>query len=263
VQTFTAPISGDYKLEVWGAEGGIGGRSRGDAAPENAHGGLGGYAIGYITLINGTDLYVCVGGKGENAPNDPYTSTYVPRGGKGGYNGGGDGGSAGADAYGTGFIYLRGGGGGGGATHVANINKGILSNYLDSRDNILIVAGGGGGFMDNGYLLGSVEYYSGGGESGAGDKYAGGTQTTGYAFGQGAKALDEPTHFGAGIGEGDGGGGGGWYGGYACSISMDGNNGCGGGGSGHINTSLITNGSMLNARRLGDGYCIITWQQLP
>ena len=214
-------------------------------------------------MINGTDLYVCVGGKGENAPNDPYTSTYVPRGGKGGYNGGGDGGSAGADAYGTGFIYLRGGGGGGGATHVANINKGILSNYLDSRDNILIVAGGGGGFMDNGYLLGSVEYYSGGGESGAGDHYAGGTQTTGYAFGQGAKALDEPTQFGSGIGEGDGGGGGGWYGGYACSISMEGNNGCGGGGSGHINTSLITNGSMLNARRLGDGYCIITWQQLP
>ena len=258
MQEFTAPISGDYKLEVWGAAGGRGGRKR------TSHGPLGGYAIGYTILENSTSLYIYVGGKGEDAQDIAYTSTYIPLGGKGGYNGGGDGGNAPLNGYGAWFGYVRGGGGGGGATHIANIDKGILSNYSDFRNNILLVAGGGGGLTDN-FPFSDMES-SGGGESGGNggfnQYYAGGTQDTGYAFGQGANALNEPTGNMDGVGEGDGGGGGGWYGGYACEVSKNANNGNGGGGSGHINTTLITNGYMQNGVREGNGYAIITWQQL-
>lgn len=244
---------------MWGAEGGKGG-DRYSNFPSNSHGALGGYAIGYTSLSNSTSLYICVGGKGENAPSNGYTSSYVPRGGTGGYNGGGKGGNAAKNAYGSSFTYLRGGGGGGGATHIAiTTNRGVLKNYSSNTSEVLIVAGGGGGCSDNGYLKDNSTSYSGGGESGGSSQYAGGTQKTGYAFGQGANALDEPTYAGAGIGEGDGGGGGGWYGGYACSVSQNSNNGAGGGGSGHINTSRVSNGSMTNGLRLGNGYAIITY----
>ena len=56
-QTFTAPVSGAYKLETWGAQGdgwwdGIGGD--------------GGYSVGIIKLIAGKKLYIGVGGQGIN-----------------------------------------------------------------------------------------------------------------------------------------------------------------------------------------------------
>lgn len=107
---------------MWGAEGGKGGRG---STNTNAHGALGGYAIGYISLSKNNKIYVCVGSKGETAPTDGYTSSYVPRGGAGGYNGGGKGGNA-AKSYGSNHTYLRGGGGGGGATHIAiTTNRGV------------------------------------------------------------------------------------------------------------------------------------------
>ena len=66
VQTFTAPYTGEYLLEVWGAQG------------EGPYGGMGGYSKGTITVDKGTQLRIYVGGRsGYNG------------GGAGGYSGGG------------------------------------------------------------------------------------------------------------------------------------------------------------------------------
>ena len=107
-QTFIAPMSGTYKLETWGAQGG-------------ESGGYGGYSSGYISLTSDEKLYVNVGGLGGNNL------------GGGGYNGGGRGYSAGATC-----------GGGGGATHIAT-EQGLLSTFSSKVDDLLIVSGGGGG----------------------------------------------------------------------------------------------------------------------
>ena len=89
VQEFSVPVSGIYKVELWGASGG-------DVTIDdvNYQGGLGGYTSGIINLAKNQFLYVYVGGS---------TSSYV-----GGYNGGADcgdgfyGGGAGRTAYGAG-----------------------------------------------------------------------------------------------------------------------------------------------------------------
>lgn len=59
VQTFTAPVTGIYKLECWGAQGGN------DANHKTVFGGYGGYSVGTITLIKNTSLYIFVGEKGK------------------------------------------------------------------------------------------------------------------------------------------------------------------------------------------------------
>ena len=50
VQTYTAPVTGTYKLEVWGAEGSV----------------KGGYSSGTITLSAGKTVYIYVGGKNSD-----------------------------------------------------------------------------------------------------------------------------------------------------------------------------------------------------
>ena len=115
VQTFVAPTTTTYILEVWGAQGG------------SSRGGKGGYATGSIELTEGQTLYIVTGGQGTNN----YSSN------AGGYNGGGAGGNA--------YSSAAAGSSGGGATHIAiNQNLGELKNYKESKNNILIVAGGGG-----------------------------------------------------------------------------------------------------------------------
>ena len=100
LQTFMAQVSGTYKLETWGAQGGWAG-------------GYGGYSIGTISLSVNDKLYIAVGGKGGDVGWESAAST-IP---KGGYNGGGNGG--------RGLNYSSGtyptGGGGGGATSIQNI----------------------------------------------------------------------------------------------------------------------------------------------
>ena len=52
VEQFIAPVSGTYRLEAWGAQGGDGDSSR--------KGGYGGYSSGSVYLTAGTKLYVNV-----------------------------------------------------------------------------------------------------------------------------------------------------------------------------------------------------------
>ncbi|WP_036886877.1 glycine rich domain-containing protein, partial [Segatella albensis] len=122
MQTFTAPISGDYKLEVWGASGG-------NYDDQVGIGGKGGYSKGIGYILENTIISICVGGIGRFN----------------GYNGGGD----------PNKIL-----GGGGATHIAQNNRGTLQDYINNKDEVYIVAGGGGGCDTHG--IGGY----GGGENG-------------------------------------------------------------------------------------------------
>ena len=225
-QTFTTPVSGTYKLETWGAQGGS----------YNEKIGTGGYSVGYIKLAKDNDLYINVGGMGNT------TSTSIV---EGGYNGGGKAG------YQSGFENTRYFSSGGGATHIA-LKSGLLSSLENDKNSILIVSGGGGGSYygtgdDNkggdggGYIGNNGEQTT----IGWGSFGYGGTQTSGGrpicdsatcssggtavptmvgTFGQGGYAGNFST-----------GGGGGFYGGGA-SIHVQ----SAGGGSGYIGNSLLT-----------------------
>jgi len=203
-QTFVVPVTGQYKLETWGAEGLEAGSSTG---------GKGGYTTTTVNLTAGQTVYISVGGKGAVAT--------------GGWNGGGG--------------AITPGPGGGGATHMA-LYTGTLNTLsatsttvnAANRSNILVVAGGGGGSQTTG-AAGQGGGYGGGtsggaGSAGTGSGAGGGTQTAGGSagqngaagtFGQGATGT---TQGGSNYG---GGGGGGYFGGGSGS----GRGGHGGGGS--------------------------------
>lgn len=107
VQTYKAEYTGTYELEVWGAQGGS---PSSDISIRGGTGGRGGYSVGEITLEQGTDLYVYVGGQGK-----------LP---SGGFNGGGR------------ASYYAGGGGGG---------SDIRLKAGDYYSRIIVAGGGGGG----------------------------------------------------------------------------------------------------------------------
>ena len=256
VQTFTAPVTGTYKLEVWGAQGGAGG-------------GKGGYSSGNQDLNKNYSLYVCCGGAGKADTGTGYTANTQNPGGEGGYNGGGNGGEGHQSNY---AWRISGGGGGGGCTHIATVNRGELYNYVNYKTEVLLVAGGGGG------SLASAGGY-GGGISGGSTTYVntevntsytseGGTQTTGYMFGKGQQGMDKTVN-GSGGAEGNGGGGGGWYGGLSKQVQGNGSSVGGGGGSGHVGD--VTNGQTIAGNETfpsplggtetghsGNGYAVIT-----
>ena len=202
VQTFTAPQSGTYYFEAWGADGGM-------AMNANAKGGIGGYAACSTRLEQGDVVYIAVGGAGSDC-----TATHSVL--SGGWNGGG---SAQNPLSSEWF------GSGGGATHFASVS-GTLSSLSAASNHVIAVAGGGGGAAwesDSKCNAGG----NGGGQNGAnGGSFTnsdgqlkaggqGGTQSAGGAAGSSGYAGQ----FGlGGIGNLDGlekwsGGGGGWYGG--------------------------------------------------
>lgn len=150
VQEWVCPVTGAYKLEVWGASGGRTCLQTPNINGETilgSYGGEGGYSYGTVQLQAGDRLYICVGQEGvsryrgiwgnENENGD-WVVTHIESGDS--FNGGGSSGQ-----YGNGVHYMM-GGGGGGATHIAlNVNDGELKNYEDNQNDVLIVAGGGGG----------------------------------------------------------------------------------------------------------------------
>ena len=228
VESFIAPMSGDYTIEVYGASGGN------SYAQGNYKytGGKGGYAKGVKFLQGGTPIYICVGGAGGcNYGRDTA----------GGYNGGGKGTD---DHYDDETA-----GSGGGCTSVTLTNRGTLSEFNAYRNEVLIVAGGGGGGVyGSGYGYAGSGGGTQGGASGMG-KVA--TQTEGYAFGYGRSAEG----LGYGDSDGTGGGGGGWYGGWTDDNSTRNQ---GGGGSGYVG-GMDYNKLMTNGVNSGNGYAHIQY----
>ena len=238
IQSFSVPIAGTYKLEVYGAQGGTP-----TTGYDIGNGGKGGYSYGNVSLTANQTIYVVVGGAGGI------------QGSNGGYNGGGK-----AGAYGMGAS-------GGGATHIGKTN-GTLANTAISNLFIVAGGGGGGGSLFGDYASGTMYGGSGGGTTG-GNAYIeyyggglGGTQTSGGLCQNGTYPSDSddwswyyPGSYGKG-GDGPGygaGGGGGYYGGGSGN-SPNGAAG-GGGGSGYIGG--VTGGSMSNGQRSGNGYAKI------
>ncbi|WCK57683.1 glycine-rich protein (plasmid) [Aneurinibacillus sp. Ricciae_BoGa-3] len=235
VQTFTAPYTGTYQVETWGAQGGQGG------AP-------GGYSKGQVYLYAGTNLYVSVGGQGGS----PY----------GGWNGGGDGGSS----------YGKYGSGGGGATDMRLYNTNLYNRIIVSGGggggggNIAVTETGfGGGSVGGGGAKNTCCSFNGYyGQSGfGGTQEYGGAPGTSYDY-----IWTSPTagSFGMGGNGGTGsinnwynyngnGGGGGYYGGGGGTGSgyMSGYTGGGGGGSGYVGG--VQNGQMFS----GNQWFISPW----
>ena len=268
-QTFTVPLSGTYKLETWGASGGT--------VDTSYYGGYGGYSKGNVTQTKGNTMYINVGGQGTGATKSGESLT-------GGYNGGGD--VTGSST--VNHITAS----GGGATHIASLS-GLLSTLENNKSNIFIVSGGGGGGRNQANHSEAARWGlggSGGGMNGGGPKSSlestnsyttvpelAGTQTSGYAFGQGESVSIQSA------------GGGGFYGGYSGSNKRSPYTGSGAGGSGYIGNSLLTDKSMYcyectesdeantktidttctnsepteNCAKIGNGYAKITLMSSP
>lgn len=233
-QTYVAPITGTYTLEVWGASGG---------SVNGYTGGSGGYSSGQVELNAGDTLYVYVGGAGKGATTRGESLA-------GGYNGGG------SVTGNSNVNHMN--ASGGGATHIAR-RDGLLSTLESYKDQILIVAGGGGGARNQENHTTAARW--GGGGSGGGTTGGGAfsnyattntpweitqnvaTQTTGYAFGRGADATGQSA------------GGGGYYGGYNGNSPLY--TGSGYGGSGFVDN--VSNGYTVNGVQTGNGYAKISY----
>lgn len=217
VQKFEAPYTGYYLLETWGAQGG---------SISGYTGGYGGYARGVVYLSKGEELYVVSGGAGTGATRPAQSLT-------GGYNGGG---SVTANS-GVNHITAS----GGGATHIATTDRGILANYSNYRNELLIVSGGGGGARNQANHEPAARW----GNGGSGGGYMGGALTSNYnsntlrSYTSTAGTQTSGNSFGVGGSiNGNSAGGGGYYGGY----SGYGNSvyyGVGAGGSGYIGSSKL------------------------
>lgn len=238
----TIPTTGNYQVEVWGAQGG------------GTTGGNGGYSVGNISLTAGQKIYIYVGGKGDSTTMNSF----------GGFNGGGISGYSSAPAT---------SGGGGGATDI-RIGGRTLANRM-------IVAGGGGGGTSEDSTVGGIGGGTTGGAGNtsyggtAGTQiaggFSGGTGITGGTVG----SLGQGGHGGNATGDtsdsGGAGGGGGYYGGGGGSGCDDyATMGSGGGGSGYIGgvtsgQTIAGNATMPNPSggtmtgRTGNGYARITY----
>ncbi len=228
-QTFTAPVSGTYKLETWGAQGGT--------YDASYAGGKGGYATGNINLDKNQKLFVNIGQVGTCV-----TATGTSR---SSYNGG----APAKAARGAGFTSCS----GGGATHIA-LSSGQLFNLENNINEILIVSGGGGGStyrtaQKGGYFSGgsaggyigntttghagwSIIYSTGGDQNrgGTGGCLNGDSGASSGSFGQSNSCTSSNGSCSSG--------GGGFYGGGS------GNDTGGGGGSGYIGNTLLTEKTM-------------------
>lgn len=257
---FVAPITGNYILEGWGAQGGsIPVNNYKNKTIDAVEGGRGGYSYGIIHLNVGDEVYVTVGCEGGTLINSAKGVTLA-----GGYNGGGI-------AYSNNVYNYQ--GSGGGATHFAiNQNLGILENYANDQNDILLVAGAGGGSYsssdifyystggyggglyggiavvyyktDNGYRVSPIvnnnyEYYQGLQIPGGGQIQQ--TNTDMYIYGTFGKGTDSAV----GITGTDSGAGAGWYGGSKLNYKYGYGGMAGSGGSGYINTSSLIEGKTL------------------
>lgn len=228
VQMFTAPQTGNYKIELWGAQGGT--------INASYPGGKGAYTTGELSLVKGDKIYIYVGGQ----PSDN----------NGGYNGGGS-----AD---VGFA------GGGGSTDV-RLTSGNWKDTTSLRSRIMVAAAGSGGYYYTKYPYAGSPGGTINGISKAATSTCqplGGTQTAGGTCDDHSVVSGG---FGFG-GNGDTGGGSGYYGGagrYSTTISgavggsgssfISGHSGCNAiksdgtpsGTSTHYSNKVFTNTAMI------------------
>ena len=201
-RAYTVPVTGKYKIELWGAQGG---------SVSDASGGKGAYTSGIISLNQNDVLYFYVGGAGSSTAAGTAAST------QGGYNGGG--GTGGQDCCSRMFGTC------GGATDVRLVG-GAWNDFTSLASRIMVAAGGGGAYNGDNYgwksnAGGYGGTLTGGNGAQGSDRWCyglGASQTSG-----GAATTDcSQTHagtptggFGYGGGSGDpaSGGGGGYYGG--------------------------------------------------
>jgi len=184
---------GKYQFECWGAQGGTGLTNN----VKLYEGGRGAYVSGVIDLKDKTELYLFVGGRGE----DGDTSKRAI----GGFNGGGNGGidEDNEDA-----------GSGGGSSDIRLVNgKWNDRNSILSR---IIVAAGGSGSVDNSYGApgGSLSGLKVTSTSKPEYSYSTTNQTNGYLLGIGQSGKDHQSTPSSGAG-------GGYYGGIAAEGVID------------------------------------------
>jgi hypothetical protein len=203
--------SGRYRIELWGAQGGV---------AEDMAGGKGGYTKGEIYFNPRTRLYVYLGGARLSEENNSSA---------GSFNGGGAG------------MLRKNNGGGGGATDIRIIapTLGLSDPSDDMRSlasRIMVAAGGGGansaggdgsahpggnaGGLIGGMGIGTTRP-TGGGQT-AGGKISASNGGANGLFGKGGSVTDQNTVQSAG------GGGGGWYGGASGNHDMQNSSGAGG-----------------------------------
>lgn len=211
-QLFEVPVSGKYRIELWGAKGG-----------NNPTGvGNGAYTSGEISLKKNQKVYLYVGSKGGATA--ASVSQYIA----GGYNGGGA--TNGQNCCGRTY------GSGGGATDVRIFSSTPSSEDLEFdsevglNSRLMVAAGGGGGFngAGGGYAGGltgqDAQTNNGYGPGGGATQSSGGVNTRNSiangSFGKGGTGGN------SGLSTG---GGGGYYGG-AGSEHID----AAGGGSSYI-----------------------------
>ena len=252
-QTFIAPVSGTYKLETWGSQGGNTNTDFGGITTSRI-GGSGGYSVGYFKLRISKLLFLNIGQGGKSTPVDSSGSSTKCFS-NSTFNGGG-----------SAYIYncVDSAGSGGGATHIAT-KSGQLNTLEKYKEQILIVSGGGGGSYA--YPEFAANGGSGGGFKGElpSDITSDGICGRGRSLTLGSKAsqksggstsgcevnnsIDAMFGFGestviskyeGGPNNGDdsygSGGGGGFYGGGAGRTAYG-----AGGGSGYIGNPLLTN----------------------
>ena len=202
VQMFTAPQTGNYKIELWGAQGGT--------TNSSYPGGNGAYTTGELSLVKGDKIYIYVGGQ----PSDN----------NGGYNGGGNGS--------VGYA------GGGGATDV-RLSSGAWNSADSLKSRIMVAAGGSGGYYNSTTPSLSKAGVAGGTINGLETTASGtcvskgGTQTAGGTCSTNAAVSGKFGIGGNGSGTAATGGGAGYYGG-AGRYGLDNASSVGGSGSSFI-----------------------------
>lgn len=240
-QTFYVNKAGNYKIELWGAQGG----GTTESSKGVSLGGLGGYTSGIINLTKNTRLYIYVGEFGKTFTLDNFSDTNLYN---STFNGGGKGGF---DTNESGTLGEH-GFPGGGATDVRLV-AGEWNEFESLMSRIMVAAGGGGGgWSGNGS---NDQYYVGGGGYGGGlsglvpigkpssSATIAGSQTSGASFGIGGNSV-----FWHGINNNaTGAGGGGYYGGQAGLLFAKSNSSGAGGSSfisGHAGCNAIDKSSI-------------------
>lgn len=231
IQNFTIPISGDYRIEAYGAQG------------YGTFGGRGAVMIGDFNLSAGTVLKI-IAGQTATLNNTSYSNQF-----------GGGGGSFVTYANNTPLIIAGGGGGSHASSFVSNADGTTSTSGNDGINGTTNAAGGTGG--QGGSSAANLADGGGGLLGDGAGTYAGGLAFVNGATGGGYRGIGG---FGGGAGTGSFndtrcGGGGGYSGGGGSHQSGSAGAPVGGGGGSYNNGANQQNTSGAN---LGDGKVIIT-----